>query len=106
VILGIGTAAIGSIVTLWQAYLVFGVLMSIGFGAASSSTSAVAIARWFTARRGFAVGILAGGGVAGQFVLLPDGGVPARGRLENRISLAWGRDRADHRPDRVVAAPE
>jgi len=71
VILGIGTAALGSIVTLWQAYLVFGVLMSIGFGAASSSTSAVAIAHWFTARRGLAVGIVAGGGAAGQFVLLP-----------------------------------
>ena len=67
VILGIGTAALGSIVTLWQAYLVFGVLMSIGFGAASSSTSAVAIAHWFTARRGLAVGIVAGGGAAGQF---------------------------------------
>jgi MFS family permease len=48
VILGVGTAGIGSILTLWQAYLVFGVLMSIGFGASSSSTSAVAIARWFS----------------------------------------------------------
>ena len=71
VILGVGTAAVSSIVTLWQAYLVFGVLMSIGLGAASSPTAAVAIARWFTGRRGLAVGIVAGGGAAGYFVLLP-----------------------------------
>jgi MFS family permease len=71
VILGVGTAAISSIVTLWQAYLVFGVLMSIGVGAASSSTAAVAIARWFTRRRGLAVGIVTGGSAAGYFVLLP-----------------------------------
>jgi MFS family permease len=71
VILGVGTAAISSIVALWQAYLVFGVLMSIGVGAASSPTWSVAIARWFVQRRGLAVGIVAGGGAAGYFVLLP-----------------------------------
>ncbi len=71
VILGVGTAAVSSIVALWQAYLVFGVLMSIGLGAASSPTWAVAIARWFTRRQGLAVGIVAGGGAAGYFVLLP-----------------------------------
>jgi MFS family permease len=71
VILGGGTAAIGSVVALWQAYVVFGVVMSVGFGAASSSTGTVAIARWFTRRRGLAVGIMAGGGAAGYFVLLP-----------------------------------
>jgi MFS family permease len=71
VILGVGTAAISSILTLWQAYFVFGVLVSIGNGAASSSTAAVAIARWFTRRRGLAVGIVAGGSAAGYFVLLP-----------------------------------
>jgi MFS family permease len=61
VILGVGTAAVSSIVALWQAYLVFGVLMSIGLGAASSPTAAVAIAHWFSRRRGLAVGIVAGG---------------------------------------------
>ena len=101
VILGIGTAALGSIVTLWQAYLVFGVLMSIGFGAASSSTSAVAIAHWFTAtarsRRGDRRRWR-----CGRPVCAPPGhgGIPAGCWLANRISLAWGRDRADHRPDR------
>ncbi len=70
-VLGAGTAAVGSIVALWQAYLVFGVLIMVGVGGASSPTSAVAVARWFTRRRGLALGIVAGGSAAGQFVLLP-----------------------------------
>lgn len=70
-VLGVGTAAIGAIVTLWQAYAVFGILVMVGVGGASSPTSAVAIARWFTRRQGLALGIVAAGGAAGQFVLLP-----------------------------------
>ncbi|MBI3457563.1 MAG: MFS transporter [Candidatus Rokubacteria bacterium] len=71
VLVGAGTVAVGSIVTLWQAYLVFGVLIMVGVGGASSPTAAAAIARWFTRRRGLALGIVAGGSAAGQFVLLP-----------------------------------
>src|SRR5262245_35127553 len=70
-VLGVGTAGIASIVTLWQAYLVFGVLIMVGVGGASSPTSAVAVARWFTRRRGLALGLVAAGSAAGQFVLLP-----------------------------------
>ena len=70
-LLGVGTAAVGSIVSLWQAYAIFGVLVMIGVGGASSPTSAVAVARWFTARRGLALGVVAGGGAAGQLVLVP-----------------------------------
>jgi MFS family permease len=70
-ILGAGTAAVGSIVALWQAYLIFGVLIMLGVGGASSPTAAVAVARWFTRRRGLALGIVASGSGAGQFVLLP-----------------------------------
>jgi MFS family permease len=70
-VVGAGTAAVGSIVSLWQAYIVFGVLIMVGVGGASAPTSAVAVARWFTRRRGLALGIVAGGSAAGQFVLLP-----------------------------------
>jgi sugar phosphate permease len=70
-LLGVGTAAVGSIVSLWQAYLIFGVLIMFGIGGASSPTSAVAVARWFTARRGLALGVVAAGSAAGQFVLVP-----------------------------------
>ena len=70
-VLGVGTLAVSSIVTLWQAYLIFGVLIMFAIGGASSSTSAVAVARWFTARRGLALGVVAAGSAAGQFVLVP-----------------------------------
>ena len=70
-LLGVGTAAVGSIVSLWQAYVIFGVLIMVAVGGASSPTAAVAVARWFTARRGLALGLVAGGGGAGQFVILP-----------------------------------
>ena len=70
-VLGVGTAAVGSIVSLWQAYAIFGVLIMVGVGGASSPTSAVAVARWFTARRGLALGVVAAGSAAGQLVLLP-----------------------------------
>jgi sugar phosphate permease len=70
-LLGVGTLAVSSIVTLWQAYAIFGVLIMLGIGGASSPTSAVAVARWFTARRGLALGIVGAGSAAGQFVLVP-----------------------------------
>ncbi|MGH7267142.1 MAG: MFS transporter [Candidatus Rokuibacteriota bacterium] len=71
VVLGVGTLAVSSIVALWQAWLVFGILIMVGVGGASSPTSAVAVARWFTRRRGLALGVVSGGSAAGQFVLLP-----------------------------------
>jgi MFS family permease len=70
-LLGVGTMAVSSIVTLWQAYVIFGILIMLGIGGASSPTSAVAVARWFTARRGLALGIVGAGSAAGQFVLVP-----------------------------------
>ena len=70
-LLGVGTLAVSSIVSLWQAYAVFGVLIMVAVGGASSPTSAVMVARWFTARRGLALGVVAGGSAAGQFVILP-----------------------------------
>src|SRR4029453_8287715 len=48
---------------------IFGVVIMLGTGGASSPTSAVAVARWFTARRGLALGIVGAGSAAGQFVL-------------------------------------
>ena len=70
-LLGVGTAAVSTIVTLWQAYLIFGILIMFAIGGASSPTSAVAVARWFTARRGLALGVVSAGAAAGQFVLVP-----------------------------------
>jgi MFS family permease len=70
-ILGAGVAAVASIVALWQAYLVFGVFIMVGVGGASAPTAAVAVSRWFTRRRGLALGVVSAGSAAGQLVLLP-----------------------------------
>jgi sugar phosphate permease len=70
-LLGVGTVAVSSIVTLWQAYLIFGVLIMFGVGGVASPAAAVAVARWFTARRGLAFGVVSAGSAAGQLVLLP-----------------------------------
>jgi MFS family permease len=70
-VLGVGTAAVASIVALWQAYVIFGALVMLGVGGASSPTSAVAVARWFPRRRGLALGVVSAGSSAGQLVLLP-----------------------------------
>jgi MFS family permease len=70
-LLGVGTAAVSTILTLWQAYVIFGILIMFAIGGASSPTSAVAVARWFTARRGLALGVVSAGSAAGQFVLVP-----------------------------------
>jgi sugar phosphate permease len=70
-ILGVGTVAVSTIVSLWQAYLIFGVLIMLGIGGASSPTSAVAVARWFTERSGLALGVVAAGSAAGQLILVP-----------------------------------
>ena len=87
-----GIAAVGSIVSLWQAYAIFGVLIMVAVGGASSPTSAVAVARWFTARRGLALGVVAGGSAAGQFVMLPVmAALIERGRLADGVLLAGRR---------------
>jgi MFS family permease len=70
-LLGVGTMAVSSIVTLWQRTRSSGSSSCWGIGGASSPTSAVAVARWFTARRGLALGIVGAGSAAGQFVLVP-----------------------------------
>ncbi len=100
-LLGVGTAAVGSIVSLWQAYVIFGVLIMVAVGGASSPTAAVAVARWFTARRGLALGVVAGGAGAGQFVILPVMATLIRAlRVADRVLLAGRGDPRDRAPGR------
>jgi MFS family permease len=70
-LLGLSTAALAGIWTLWQAYLVFGVALMAAVGGASGVPAAVAIARWFRRRMALAVGIVMAGAAAGQLVLVP-----------------------------------
>lgn len=56
---------------LWQLTLCWGVLVGLGAGLTALAMTAVAATRWFVARRGLAVGVLAASAAAGQLVFLP-----------------------------------
>ncbi len=64
----IGSAFIDS---LWQLYLMAGVVMAVGAGGVNMSTGAAVVARWFEARRGLVMGVVGGAMSAGQLVVIP-----------------------------------
>lgn len=55
----------------WHLYVTFGVLGSLGVAGASNVTVSVAVMRWFTTRRGLAMGIITMGMAVGAMVLVP-----------------------------------
>ncbi|WP_064093437.1 MFS transporter [Rossellomorea aquimaris] len=57
--------------SLWQLMIIYGVLASIGFGGASNVAGSVAVANWFSQKRGFALGLMSAGTAAGQLILVP-----------------------------------
>jgi MFS family permease len=70
-LLGAGTIASAFVQSLWHIYVTAGVLMAVGAGGAALSTGSAVVARWFDTRRGFAIGLAAGGMSAGQLVIIP-----------------------------------
>jgi len=56
---------------IWQIFLLFGVLFSLGYAACSSSIAAVIITHWFVKNRGLAMGIVMAGLAVGQLILVP-----------------------------------
>ena len=71
VCLGIGMLGTGLSDARWQYVLAYGAFAGAGFGLASQSVVSAAVARFFVERRGFALGIAAAGGPAGQMTLIP-----------------------------------
>jgi MFS family permease len=71
VLLGSGTIAMGLSQKLWQVYLTAGILMAVGSGGLGMATAATVAARWFDAKRGLAIGFIAGGMSAGQLIVFP-----------------------------------
>ncbi len=57
--------------SLWQMTLIFGVGLGIGTGMTALAMSAIIATRWFTANRGFVLGILTASYATGQLVFLP-----------------------------------
>jgi MFS family permease len=68
VLVGGGIALCSQVSSLWQLYLLFGVVAGVGFGAIFPVPVATVV-RWFLKRRGMAVGIVTSGGGVGIFVL-------------------------------------
>ena len=56
---------------LWQLILFWGVIVGFGTGLTAMVLGAVVATRWFSTRRGLAVGILSASSASGQLVLLP-----------------------------------
>jgi MFS family permease len=56
---------------LWQLAILYGVIVSLGLTGGSNITAAAVITRWFTARRGFAIGLTLSGMAVGQLAVVP-----------------------------------
>ena len=68
-VLGAGLSAF--VTQLWQLYLTWGVLVGIGSGAGMVGLAAAVANRWFAAKRGLVIGLLAAGNASGQLIFLP-----------------------------------
>ncbi|MDH3443420.1 MAG: MFS transporter [Deltaproteobacteria bacterium] len=55
----------------WQFFLVWGIIVGIGAGGVGSVLTATVGNRWFSARRGLALGILGSASSTGQLIFLP-----------------------------------
>jgi len=55
----------------WQMQLIWGILVGLGTGATSMTLGATIVNRWFSERRGLAMGILTASSATGQLAFLP-----------------------------------
>ncbi|NYZ16425.1 MFS transporter [Azospirillum sp. RWY-5-1] len=69
----IGAGVLGSfaMTTLWQLFLLWGVVVGFGTGLTAMVLGATVATRWFSARRGLVVGLLTASTATGQLVFLP-----------------------------------
>ena len=61
-IMGIGTASCALANELWQFYVLFGILLSLGTTFSGGPVMIPVVSRWFTRRRGAAIGVVVAGG--------------------------------------------
>ena len=55
----------------WQLMILYGIIASIGFGGSSNVVGSIAIANWFTKKKGLALGLMSAGTAAGQLLVVP-----------------------------------
>jgi len=70
-LIGAGVAFTALMQEAWQFVLLWGFVVGTGVGAAAMVLAATVAARWFTARRGLAIGILGASTATGQLIFLP-----------------------------------
>jgi MFS family permease len=70
-ILGLSLIPLSFVTQLWQVYLIFGVLTSFGFAAASPVLSTAIVGRWFHEKRGLAMSLATSGSAFGQLLIVP-----------------------------------
>jgi predicted MFS family arabinose efflux permease len=70
-LIGVGLALSLAMSQVWQLTLLWGVTVGIGAGLTALVLGAVVATRWFTKRRGLALGVLTAGAAAGQLIFLP-----------------------------------
>jgi MFS family permease len=69
-LMGAGFLLSSRVTTLWQLFLTYGVVEAIGLSGTFGIVTA-AVSRWFRARRGLALGIVASGSGVGTLLLVP-----------------------------------
>src|SRR5690349_11830428 len=69
-LLGVALAAMSGVGALWQPYVLYGTVAALGMSTAYVPCNAT-VAKWFTRRRGLAVGLASAGGSLGTFALPP-----------------------------------
>jgi MFS family permease len=69
-LLGIGLILMSRVTALWQPYLLYGTVAALGMSTAYVPCNAT-VAKWFTRRRGIAMGLASAGGSLGTFALPP-----------------------------------
>lgn len=71
VTIAIGVGLTAAMTTVWQLYLLWGIVVGTGAGCMATVLAAVVANRWFVTRRGLVVGVLTAAGATGQLIFLP-----------------------------------
>lgn len=71
VVIGIMLVLLSFATALWQFYVIYGVIGSVGFAATSPVNVTTLVSRWFVKQRGTALSIATSGTALGQLVIVP-----------------------------------
>ena len=71
VVLALAIGASSWMTAKWQMLLIWGVIVGLGTGVTAMTLGATVVSRWFSARRGLAMGLLTASSATGQLLFLP-----------------------------------